>query len=320
MLFSSAGAPARPARIHPLIDRALEAAAGTAVYERRFVMEQDPVLREHFVMGQSILPAAAFLEMGLAAWGRAMGRRACRVDNLQISAPLAAGADGSVTARVEVVAREGEEGAAGFQIFGPGEPGAPPVLHARGDGFPEPDPAPSDPMDVDGIDSRCYRQVDPGYMYDLFASGGIRYGPYFRSVHWFRRAPTEFLAFLELSPAADADDAYTLHPSVVDGVLQCVGVALVGEAWERGEMDAYIPFAVRRLNIYGPLTGPLYCHGTRASKGPVSDRLREVERANIRLADEQGRVVAALESVFMKRIAAGPRPGDARAAAAQAAG
>ncbi|MHB8474545.1 MAG: type I polyketide synthase, partial [Gammaproteobacteria bacterium] len=99
---------------HPLLDTAPAQRDGSHhLYAIRLTADQ-PVVRDHRVQGNAILPGVAYLELALAAAERHSQHPHTQLNHLLLTAPLAAEADGSCQARVRLLPNDA--GGLGFVV------------------------------------------------------------------------------------------------------------------------------------------------------------------------------------------------------------
>ncbi|MHB8747527.1 MAG: acyltransferase domain-containing protein, partial [Gammaproteobacteria bacterium] len=109
---------------HPLLDTAPAQRDGSHhLYAIRLTADQ-PVVRDHRVQGNAILPGVAYLELALAAAERHSQHPHTQLNHLLLTAPLAAEADGSCQARVRLLPNDA--GGLGFVVEGGAPLQAPP--------------------------------------------------------------------------------------------------------------------------------------------------------------------------------------------------
>ncbi len=253
--------------VHPLLGRRLDL-AGAA--ETRFEALLGPAapafLGDHRVFGAAVLPAAAFLEMALAA-ARTAGVGAAELADLEIRQALVLGGDGH--RRVQTVLLPTAEGGADVRIYG-APAGAPPewTLHATARVRSAASaPAAGEPLAA--AQARCGRSCDPASLYADYAARGLSYGPAFAAIRALWLGESEALAEIGLAPGAEAA-GFGLHPALLDAGLQAAGAAL-GAAPEEA---VYLPVraAAWRWTGAGPTTGGwVHARARRTGEGAAVD-------------------------------------------------
>jgi acyl transferase domain-containing protein/thioesterase domain-containing protein len=282
---------------HPLLEGRTEAGP-----ERwRFVTELDA--RGHWILdqhrtadGRAILPGTGYLELARGALAEAVGEPRCELRDLVFLAPLAVDDGRTRTMRVALV-REGR----GFDFSVESRPGdvalAPWTLHAEGHVRPLTDDDTVPTLDLAAVAERCQLRIDED-------EGGLRtgqerhlrFGARWRCLQRVAWGDGEALADLAL-PAAFAGETadLALHPALVD-LATGFGMELI----ENYAGDTlWVPLSYGRLRCFGPLPARIRSH---VRGHPENHADREVAVFDVTLCDEDGRVVAEIESFQIKRL------------------
>ena len=273
--------------LHPLLERRV--ANPRPMWEATVNGQSIPYLNDHQVDGLVVMPGAAYVEAGLAASQQVRGDARCTLVQLQFHQALMPTANGSdQIVHVELDQTSGEYGFysresaehlnwqrnASGNIFAVSETD-PPVI------------------DRASVAGRCDERVNIEQLYESLATRGLSYGPYFQTIHQLQRGPGEVLARIELNPELDGDDeAYHLHPSLLDGCFQSLIVTL-----ERSN-KFYMPVGIKRLTYYGKPGKALWCHGRLTS---VTD---EDLVGELQLFDDTGKVWVSVEGLRCRGLAA----------------
>jgi pimaricinolide synthase PimS1 len=268
---------------HPLLGAALALADGdgflcTGVLSPR----SHPWLADHVVLGSTLLPGTAFVELAL----RAAEQAGCdRIDELTLEAPLSLPDSGA-----EIQIAVGAPGPASTRSL---------RIHARpvGSAFDEPwtrhatgtlsagarpaagvaewPPPGAEPVAVDDL-------------YPRFADRGFGYGPAFQGLRAAWRRDGEVFAEVELPEAVSAAARFALHPALLDsalhamalGVLPDTGAGRVPFTWTGVTVAAHGRSALRvRLTATGP------------------------ETITLTASDEAGQPVVAVEALTVRPVA-----------------
>ena len=197
---------------HPLLGAPL-ALAGAHVWQQRLDTRRLPYLADHRVEGAAVLPAAAFLELALAAAGGAPLVevelvRPLRIDDTPRTVQTTL--DGK---RFRVFSRAGAED---WKLLARGSLG----------------PARTSPdVDIAAIRKRCRETVSLAAFHDSLAQRGLSYGASFRGLVELHRGAGEILGRVELPAGVDAGE-YRIHPVVLDACAQVVaGLDTSGRAF-----------------------------------------------------------------------------------------
>ncbi|MFF0508545.1 beta-ketoacyl synthase N-terminal-like domain-containing protein [Streptomyces fimicarius] len=261
----------------------------------------DPLVGDHVVAGRPLVPAALFMELVRAAAASAAGVPQRRLEDITFRQPagarepltlrtaVSAAPDGSLEVRVasgaepspvvHVTARVPGPATGGIAELagdaprtegpdGPGPEGGGRELSATAD-------APAR-ADIRELRERCTSSLSPDGLYAFFAAHDVHYGPAYRVVEDFHYGEDDALARLtdapepvsDAAPAADGD--FVLAPPLLDGALQSVIGFL---AHSGGARERCLPFAVDRLDVFGPVPPGAYVHAARTRRPSAGGRV-----------------------------------------------
>jgi len=242
-------------------------------------------LRDHRVRGVRLLPGAMSVELARLAHALSRGASGEAVTLAQVVwlQPLTAGA-APLLCRIELAPESpGNEGRQQFQLRAGSAPGG--AVHVKGLIGPlvvGPQPLPS--LDLKVLRLRCTRAFSADWLYQRYGALGLDYGPSFRVVTDLQVGQDEFLARLELPPAAVATSAnmvFGIHPVLLDGAFQaCLG--LFAEAAGAGQ--AALPFVLETLHFYRSMPATLWVHGRLVPGGGA------VRRIDLDIGDDAGQI------------------------------
>ncbi len=290
-----------PFRLHPLLDHgSASMKEGASAFQRRFSPVQDPVAGQHQVRSKSVLPAAAYIEMALASVRHHLKRPVLQLKEVVMAEAF------KIDDTHETIAQVVVEGAAGsaepvrFRVTGLPED----RNYVTGTAVVDDRTAFDTSIDLKPIQARCSRSVAALEFYPMLERMGLSYGPYFRSVEWLQANDHEVLARLRLPVAAREDAGYILHPSLIDGALQSLAMLLPDTEKTNGGFQTYLPFVLRSIQIFGELPDVIYSHAARSLESGASDGPDETRWFDVRLMDERGQVLVALDGVCLKQLPA----------------
>ncbi|HEV7265856.1 MAG TPA: type I polyketide synthase [Falsiroseomonas sp.] len=283
-----------PEQDHPLLG--FRRGPEPGVWTRLLDTALEPWLADHRLGADAVLPAAAMLEMALAA-GRARHPEAAALEAVEfrILRPLVlevaqtrevrSSLDPDGAFRLESRRRLAEEGWT-LHALGEVRPAAAAALALRI----APPPAAA-PMPGAEIRARA-------------AALGLTYGPAFAAVESVQVEDAQVLVRLALPEAAPADAGFLLHPARLDGALQGLFALLDPALMPPG--TGLVPVKAGRLVALAA--------GQPAVTAELEFTRRGVRSAAARLVlrDAAGRAVARLEEAVFQRLAL---PGAAEAAA-----
>ncbi|MBD0674751.1 SDR family NAD(P)-dependent oxidoreductase [Streptomyces sp. CBMA156] len=267
-------------------DRLLHAGAsaragdGGAVLTGRLSTASHPWLADHTVLGRTVVPGTALVELALRA-GEQVGRTV--LDELVVQSPLTLPERGEAQVQVRVAA-PGEGDDCRVEIHARTGDRAPWTCHATGllTGAAE-----AEPFDLTAWPPPAAEPVPLDGFYDTLAGSGYGYGPVFQGLRAAWRAEDAVYAEVALPDEAAEDAAgFGLHPALLDAALHAVGFA--GGA---GTGGTALPFAWTGVRVDAVGASVLRARITRTADGVA-----------LRLADGTGRPVATVGSLVMREV------------------
>ncbi|MEU4209592.1 SDR family NAD(P)-dependent oxidoreductase [Streptomyces sp. NPDC026206] len=198
-----------------------------------------PWLADHRVGGSVVMPAAAYLEMALAA-GRSAEDAPVEVRHLYISRALdLPWDDPAMDVYLQLSLSEGDQS---VEITSRTGADAAWQSHARGQVrrlLREAPPA----IDPSTVRARLERRLDTARHYARAERAGLGYGPAFQVLTELHMSSDEVLASYALT---QPDDGYQVHPTLLDGALQAGGPLATVE----GEYQPFLPVAVDAVRMW----------------------------------------------------------------------
>ena len=273
-------------RGHPLLDPVLEFAENDGfLVAGRLSAQAQPWLREHAVLGSTIVPGSVFAELALHTAAE-IGSGA--VSELTLQTPLALPEHGAVELQLRVGAVD-DAARRPLAIYArPDSDAGTWTCHARAmlapaTASPHTELASWPPPDATALD------VDSAYA--EFAETGLEYGPAFRGLRAAWRRGDDIFAKAALPELGHLVDVgrYGLHPALLDAALH----AMRYRYQDRPERTM-LPFAWHGLTLL------------RAGVSALRVRLSPVTADSVRieLADSAGAPVAVVESLVVRPISA----------------
>ena len=292
---------------HPLLGSRHETARGEVTFETELFPSDPEWLDDHRVFGRVVAPGALYGAMAVAA-SRAEGRGAAAVEDVQLHNALvfteehSGDGNGEAARRTQLVLDAGDPLASRrFQLFSRGGDDDW-TMHVEGRVSPDGSP-PEAPgrIDLDSLKTRL-SPMDVADYYRARAGTGVELGPSFRTLRRAWSGPGEALG--EVSLPEGLSNALDVHPLVLDGCFQVVGAArdLTGP---HGSVT-YLPFGWERCWLTtGRLPDQVVCH-VRLNEGSVAaeanaDETPEVLTGELRIYDQQGRLLGGLSGYTVKR-------------------
>ncbi|TXC66099.1 hypothetical protein FSC37_09640 [Piscinibacter aquaticus] len=151
-------------------------------------------------------------------------------------------------------------------------------------------------LDLVALRRDCATSVAPQAFYADFGRRGLDFGPGFRSLRQISRGDGRaFGEVVLLDEWADAGEGCLLHPVLLDGCLQLLAAALAPD----GEDDLFLPIGIERYALFTAGIGARRCWShVQLAHGEG----RDTRRADLRVCDERGTVIAELRGLQLKRV------------------
>ncbi|MGQ4389791.1 SDR family NAD(P)-dependent oxidoreductase [Streptomyces sp. SAS_270] len=272
---------------HTLLGAAVRMADGDGVVlTGRLSVSSQPWLADHAVGGTVLFPGTGLVELALAA-GDEVG---CdRLEELTLQAPLVLAESGGVIVHV-VVDEPDESGtrrAVRLYTRTQDTDDVQWTLHATGSLSATPvepsfdlaqwPPAGAEPVDVEGL-------------YEGLAEAGLEYGPVFQGLTAAWRSGEDVYAEIAL-PEETSVEGFAVHPALLDACLHAIALRDSGG----DDRSARLPFAWTGVSF----------HASGADRVRLWLSPAGTDGVSLRVADEEGRPVATVETLALREISAG---------------
>jgi len=205
-----------------------------------------PWIGDHAIDGVAVLPAAAIVEMALAAakW-RWPDASVLEVWDLEMRRPLPFDKGRMRETRSLIGSEEGDwELASRVRLSN-----EPLTVHAVGRIGSATDTGPTLRW---GNVLHTRASIDPETLYQLARSAGLDYGSRFRTVSRLEIAgPETAIAHLHSAPLSEPLDPYLIHPALLDGALQAL-LGLVAHHQKQVESTSFLPWRFGRVRLVAP--------------------------------------------------------------------
>jgi phthiocerol/phenolphthiocerol synthesis type-I polyketide synthase C len=255
-----------------------------------------PWIADHAVEGIPVFPAAAILEIALAA-GRWRWPEAAVLEafDVEIRRPLPFDKERMRELRTTLVSDDGDWDLASR----PRLSSEPFTVHAVGRISAASDARPVLRWADCAPGGRC---IDAEALYRLAQRAGLDYGPRFRTVdHVEVFANDAAIVHFDPAPIGEPLDAYLLHPVLLDGALQGLLGLLEGHRRELSG-TGFLPWRFGRVRLVAPFGRVARQARLRLTRSGVRSA-----SADIVLYDEVGAVIAELEDCWLRRVELGRR-------------
>ena len=261
---------------HPLLGKRADSAK--ASWAADLDLNTLAYLGDHRVHDAIVFPAAAYVEMALAAGREAFGQTACVLEDVMFrKALLLSPGD---PARTEIML----DVPGAFEISSRNS--AAWTLHATGKIRPLPPGQGPKNRDLVSIRRQCPAVVEKSECYRLFAAMGLNYGPKFRTLERLWTGDSQALGEIRLlaDSASEVGD-YGCHPAVLDASFQ----VLIGTMSNQAPNDSgnlFLPVGINKIAYYSNFGASIHAHAI------LTNRSAKEVAGNITVLDEEGNCVA----------------------------
>ena len=265
---------------HPLLGSkiALAGIQGETRYEGFVDVDSPAWLPDHEVMGNVVMPGAAFIEMGLATAGDQVLSEVTFQQPLQLTAR---------TALQTVTKKEGDQKTT-IETYSAAANTNQWSRHFSATLLAD-DNASPETVDLAELKTACPELVSPEEFYQYLQDLGLNYGPSFRTISELQVSKGEVLCHLQTETDVRG---FQVPPPLLDGALHSLAVGLLKE----GNEDLFLPVGVGKVRSFGPIENEVWCHA-KWTQNEGANRT-----ADLKLFDRDGRVVLQLDELRVQQV------------------
>ena len=279
---------------HPLLGFRLVSPLPDAQFHSLLSARMPDYLNEHRVFQKVLLPAAAFLEMGLAAGKSVLNGKRIIVKDVSLHQALELH-DEPVTIQTVVSPNGAQWDWRVLRLNAGADPTVPDdwTMHLSGTLVAIAAEALSETSAVNLFEKQSLitDEVNVDSLYDACAARGLGYGTRFRALNQVWRTETEALARLQL-PTHLKSQQYQLHPVLIDACFQ-----LIAAATPPSSQRSFVPARIEQVRFHGGQVRGGWGH-VRVSE---HDSDAEAITADIALLAEDGQPVAEFQRLMLRR-------------------
>ena len=291
---------------HPLLTRYFRSAAdqGTHFWETDLSVRAFPYLSDHRVQGATVMPAAGFSEMALAAATEVFGAGRHTVRHLQFQKALFLADDQPKTIQLALSLVTPGEASVKFFTVQPGEAQDPSAstLHVTGTIAIATNGSitASDGDTVEAIRGRCPVIVSAPEFYRETHERGLEYGVSFQGLAQLWRRDGEAIGQLRLSTAVENEaGAYQIHPAFLDAAFQALAAALPRGDVGQSDGTLFLPVGLDTLRMHARPGADLWSHAVLRSG---ADGQSGTIEGDVRVIDAEGHVVLEALGFTLQRV------------------
>ncbi len=270
---------------HPTLGSKISSPLANAQFESRLSAASLAWLNDHRVFGTAILPATGFIEAFFAAAEIVLKSKDILLEELMIHQALVVPDDETRT--TQVIAQP--DGTLQFFSINANEPEW--KLHATAHA--RVSQATTTTVSLDEIRARCGEPITADVHYANLREHNLDFGASLRGVQTIWRGASEALGEIQLPDAQVAElERYVIHPAWLDASLQ-----ILAEATSDNH-ETFLPVSVATIRLHRPLTTRVWSYGLIY---PGENASKETFRADVRVCDASGHMVAEILGLYFKR-------------------
>ena len=280
------------APVHPLLGSPLP--GPQSAWESRVDLKLIPSLADHRVQRAPIVPAAAFVELALAASREALGSEAGQVAGIRFPNACFPTADKGLSLHTGYHRDD-----ASVQVHSrPVGAEADWTVHATATLQSQPPPAPETAIDLGAIRRRCPREFSHEACYDYFQKLGLDYGPLYRGIERAWQGEREALGLVVLPEGLEDEAAdFLFHPALLDA---CFQVAIpANPEFDTVVGGLYLPIEIEQVRLYRRPGRRVWSHARLALT------TAKTSVASFDIYDEEGGLLAEVRGLRTQRVSGG---------------
>jgi acyl transferase domain-containing protein/acyl carrier protein len=290
--------PRRHALLGALTSAPAAARAGgtpDVVFESRIGEETPPFLRDHRVLNSAILPAAAFIELGVTAGVVACGDRPT-LKQVSIHTPLVLRPECATILQTKVTRQANDwRFEVRSRVESEGDPLPSWQLHAKGILDVHTSEV-DEPTDLAALRRQLTTVVDCDDYYQSLHARGLDYGPSFQCIQELLTDGSRVLGRVKVPSHASEDNSdYLIHPIILDGAFQTVAASLA----QAGDDATYLPTGVESVQTFQAV-GAEHWVEARVRSDAGARRRRIV--VDVRVFDATGKTAVRVNGLQLTRV------------------
>lgn len=280
---------------HPLLGSRL--ATAMPIFQKHLSASSPAYLNDHCIHNMVILPAAAYLEIALAAGRHSLHGTSFTLENISIHEALPLSQQDRTAQMILTTNADG----ASFQYFSREQSSQDNWrLHADGRITYSAADTLHDESSLAELKTRLSQPLPVDAYYQHLAAVGADYGPAFHGIQAIWHAEGEALGTIKLSESLEDVHKYAIHPALLDACFQLLGAAVPGAA----EMDRpenqiiYVPVGIQSLHVVGAVGRSVHCH---VRLHPAESSAKTLT-GDLTIFDDEGKVVGVVNGLLLQQI------------------
>lgn len=270
---------------HPLLGGKVSLAgmANETRYESYIEPDSPPWLPDHEVMGQVVLPGAAYLEMAIAA-AQQPGENRSSLSNIVFEQPLRP----TQRTAIQTIVKKNEESGSSIEFFSAVANGNEWTRNCTANIDRSTADTPED-VNLAELKESCGESVSVMEFYQKMHNISLNYGPMFQTIDSLHCSDTGVLTHLQTNGDIRG---FTIPPTILDGALHSLAVGLLKE----DDGNLFLPVSISNVHCFCAIESEVWCHAEWVE--PEG----QIRVADLTLFNETGEVVAKIIGLKVQQI------------------
>lgn len=273
---------------HPLIDGLLIESINETIYQTEVSIEKQWMLREHKIMGNSVLPGTSYLEMMICAGTDYLGQQISGLKNVYFYKPLIV-SDKAQKVIHTVIKNDNDKLI--VTIASKNEENQEWNTHAVGEIVTD-KISKTEKYNIKDILKSMFvtKEISEN---DIMRETVLQFGPRWKSLKRISNNNEQVVAYLEL-PNTYKDDInqFYLHPAIMDLAISIGFVYL-------NINEVFLPFSYKELNLYKPIPKKCYSYVRLPN---VLKRVNNIITYDVIIVDEDEEIIADIKEFTLRRV------------------
>ena len=284
---------------HPLIGNYLSLALSKEKHFQSRLNELPEYLKDHRVLGQVVLPGAAYVEMAIAAAQQWHTSSHLTLNQVAIEkALLLSATDQESTLQVSLIPDGADQATIQIASLSPIDKKMV-TRHATATVATGETVATTQPSLTSFQTELLSYPVAIAPYYQTLSEQGLNYGTNFQVIQQLWQKEGRALSQVCLPEDSSANNAYSLHPALLDGCFQTIGAAVEADS----NLGTYLPVSLDQLQLYGPLQQSGWCAvELQQSQLNHNGSNPSTLKADLSIWDETGTPVAQITGMTLKYV------------------
>jgi acyl transferase domain-containing protein/NADPH:quinone reductase-like Zn-dependent oxidoreductase/SAM-dependent methyltransferase/acyl carrier protein len=251
-------------------------------------------LNDHRVQDAVIYPAAAYVEMALAAGKEFFEENQFLLENIQFQKMLFLPENESIDIQFVM-----DENGDSFEIFGKAElMSSSWTRNATGNLRKLTNTKDTPYIELNEIKNRCTDKISSDDYYKKFEKIGLQYGPIFRGIRQIWTGKKEAVGLITVDETIrEGIESYQLHPAILDACFQTfMGTVSMNEFGDKENPTLFLPVNINRVQVFKPLETKIWAYANLTKQND------SVLEGNLQIFDDEGNIIVDIQGLHCRAV------------------